>query len=590
MFRLKKLINKKLESFHFLPFIGAVFVLFVHTIGINKMKVPTILFDEAGYWASAAHFAGKDWHGITSVMSYFSYGVGLFLSIFMRLGNTPVITYHMVMVCNAILVVLYYFFTYRICQYIFPMMERIYRVMICVACMMYSTFIMNSQMAWSEHYLAFLFGLEIYLLMNILKKPCFMNCGLYMLSVCYSYMVHQRTIVVLLVSVVIILDLIYLKKISCKQVIWMTIIFAIMMVIHFYIKNDIQYNVWNALDEQAHAVKENDYSGRVEILFFCIKSEGIKTIFRSFVGKIFYLMIATAGICIFAFKDFIDKGISLLKGKYLDDRERLTIYIFLLFTAIMLFNVLSNLEDGISTALYSMLVYGRYMEWAVPIILLVGLGNLISNKYSFSAFFKIGALLFGVTVCVYFFYHTDNFEKWTTSCVGGITWFYDHIGDEKRKYVLLAAQMIFLLLLCVMLLIHRQRVCAILIIALYWGLTGFYLREEMVYYIQSNNQRLISTADRILDVDENIPIYFVIKDGSEPDVSLLTLQYLLEDYKLFYIHESDMAEISEPYYLLVADYSYEAYQDYVVVEHSNPVLRLLVSKDNEYLIQKFVEE
>lgn len=583
--------NGKVGFYRFSPYIGLSIVLLVHISGINKLKVPTILYDEAGYWISAAHFAGKDWHGVTSVMSYFSYGIGLFLSLFMRMGKTPIITYHMVMIFNVMLVIACYFLAYRICQYLFPTMEKIYWVMICAVCMMFPTFIMNSQIAWSEHYLSCLFWLEIYLLMRILKKPGFINCGFYVISICYSYMVHQRTIVVLLLSIIIIANLTYLGKIKYKHVFMMLTVFAVMIIVHFLLKSDIQNNVWNTFDSQVKAVKENDYAGRIEILLFCIKNEGVKTVFRSFIGKLFYFIIATAGVGIFVFGDFIEKVTKLFKRRKLEDRERLTVYIFLIFLGIMLFNVVMNMEDGISTVLYSTLVYGRYMEWAVPPLLLICLGNLISNKYSASFYMKGSAFILLLSISVYFFYQTASFEKWMTSCVGGVTWFYDRIDGDKSTYVLLAAQVILLLLLALMWMIKKKKICALAVIALYFIFIGTYLRKEIVYNIQGNNQGMISVADSILEVDENIPVYYVVKNkGDSSNVSLLTLQYLLEDYKMAYVQESDLKIMTEPYYLLVSDYSYEMYPDYVVVESSNPVMRLLVNRNQEDLIQKFVEE
>lgn len=584
-----KTIHKTGVNHKILLFIGIVTVLAIHMLGINNVKVPTILYDEAGYWISAAHFAGKDWSGLTSVMSYYSYGIGLFLAIFMKIGRTPIITYQMVMLFNVTLVSLCYFCAYKICKFLFPQIKKEYWILISAVCMMFSAFIINSQIAWSEHYLACLFWLEIYLLMNIIKKPTYMKCALYSLFICYSYMVHQRAVVVILASLIIIVDLLYLKKISIRHVILILFIFITMLAMHILIKHDIQYNVWNVQNVQAVPVEANDYTSRFEILLFCIKNEGIITVLRSFVGKLFYLIISTAGICVFSYKSFLENVIKLIKSKKIDDRERLIVYTVLLFTAVMLFNVITNMEDGLTAILYSTLVYGRYMEWAIPPMLLIGFGRLISTDYSNAFLIKADLLLLLLSICIFSFYHTGNFtDRWMTSCAGGISWFYDHTKGDKKLYVFFAALMIILFLNSVFWVNKKKKAMALIIIGLYFVFMGLYVRKEMIYYTQKNNQRLIPVANTLMEAREDIPLYYVIKDvTSSANSCILILQYLMENYKMAYIQPDDLELVKGPYYLLVSDYSYERYPNYYVIENSNPTVRVLVKKDNVEIIQKF---
>ena len=58
---------------------GSILIAIFSIYRIRELVLPSILNDEFGYWANAAHIFGYDWSGVVSMSPYYSYGYSLFL-------------------------------------------------------------------------------------------------------------------------------------------------------------------------------------------------------------------------------------------------------------------------------------------------------------------------------------------------------------------------------------------------------------------------------------------------------------------------------------------------------------------------------
>ena len=68
---------------------------------IRELVLPSILNDEFGYWANAAHIFGYDWSGVVSMSPYYSYGYSLFLFPLFLLKD-PSLSYQCGLLLNVI--------------------------------------------------------------------------------------------------------------------------------------------------------------------------------------------------------------------------------------------------------------------------------------------------------------------------------------------------------------------------------------------------------------------------------------------------------------------------------------------------------
>lgn len=133
--------------------------------------IPYIYNDEFGYWATAAHIRGYDWSNVFQNISYYSYGYGVILSVFLFLFQDTGAAYIAAVGLNAVWLVGSYICLLAIAKRMAPERGILFRAILAFACTVYSNNVTQSFYTWPENFLFFLFCLIVYLLYAIREKP-----------------------------------------------------------------------------------------------------------------------------------------------------------------------------------------------------------------------------------------------------------------------------------------------------------------------------------------------------------------------------------------------------------------------------------
>lgn len=530
--------------------IGLVFLVIIYEIGITDIQVPTIVHDEIGYWAGAAYYAGYDWSGSLSYMSYFGYGAGLILSLFMRAFKEPVVVYQVVMQFFVLLLALSYFMAYMLARDLFPDISRFFRVTACVAAVCYPTYIMNARIAWSEHFLFFFTWVNLFVFHSYIKKPNCLKIILCSISLGYLYMLHQRTIgMVILIFLYIIYLVIKSGKVRKLDFLIFTFCLIVMLFVHRYLKLDIQQNLWYKLENKSVSVSGNDYGGRVKSFFYVIRNYGIQAILVSFFGKSFYIVVGSIGVLIESAIFFVHCIKRVWIDKEIHKSDYSIIYVYLLVAGAIGLNIIATMGvvgrvDG--------LIYGRYMEHAFSPLIMIGICSLSKRQIKGKYIAAVNLFIMVLCLIVYYIYNVYNFSGYLGVCAGGTLWAYSNVGEFDFVFFsgLITALVLTLLYICW----NKDKVKylgVIIVIALY-SMNGIYLREQMKH-IEDNNKSMIPLADRISNVGIEAEIYVVRGELPYAYLYMEVLQYLLPEYKMFFIQNEDIGQLNGNYYLMVEE-------------------------------------
>lgn len=572
--------------------IGCVCLLVFNVIGLNQMLVPTILHDEIGYWANAAYFAGYDWSDITSVFSYYSYGIGLIFALFMRLTKDMVLVYKMIIGLNIILMFMMFMMSYKICGILFKDAPRNVKVLASVISLCYPTYMMNIGIAWSEYYILFMIWVNLFLLIHLLQKQNVLWIILYGISLCYIYMIHQRMVGVVVVGICTITYLLLEKKVSIKNYIFFIFTVGLVMIIHMYIKNDIMQNLWNIGETDEVSNANNGYSGRLRIMIYCFKNAGIESLFRSIIGKLYYLMTASGGIYVGSIIAGIHAIKRLLKQRTDFMSDLPVLYMHLITASLFIISSIVSMEDGVSVVRIDSLIYGRYIECVIGPLLMIGVMEFYQNKYVYRFFPMIAMFLLSISLLVVYIYKTGKYgTSFLASCAGGVSKYYDLAGDYD--FIFLGAIVTICVLSGMFLFMKYKRgmftICAFFLVLMLYVSNGEYLNKKTRNSIQNDNHTMIEFVEHIKKVQEKVPVYCIRGNLRYAYMSLELVQFLLPDYKMVYLTKEDSERLlEENFYLLVETVDTVNMDEYVQID-TVPNGWLVMVKRNSNLYTKVIE-
>lgn len=195
-------------------FAGILFVLGMYRV--SETVMPIILDDEFGYWSNSMLLTGGDWTSITGNVAYYSYGYSLILCLVRIVGyfrgNNWQVIYQTAILFNVLFLICSYFFSVKIAKRYMKNLNWVTRPAVCFAAAVYPSGMLYTHMALSECTLTLVFWLFLYNLMYIIEKPKIGNHISFAFLTIYLYAVHQRTIGLILVAVLMVLYLRLIRK------------------------------------------------------------------------------------------------------------------------------------------------------------------------------------------------------------------------------------------------------------------------------------------------------------------------------------------------------------------------------------------
>lgn len=329
----------------------------------GNATVPFIFNDEYGYWSNAAWLAGYDWSSTTSEISWYSFGYSFILAIIIFITKDFFVAYRIAILFNCVLLALSYVLLYVISLRFTNKNNVICAIIPVVYC---SNWI-NKNYAWPEILLCFLFVLITFFVIKICETK---RVSWYvLLSIClvFMYMVHMRTISIILASGIF---LFIISRKEKKAYMYFLLIVLVGIILQVLLKKYFTTNLWqNSVESNS-----NGYASIIPSSVSEITIGLFINIINSFLGKVFYIIAATMGLIVFATQNVIYNLKIILKEREL--KRDIIFYTFLcLVLSIGVASVFSR-----SPQYTTHLLYGRYTEYTLAPIILISTILLLEER------------------------------------------------------------------------------------------------------------------------------------------------------------------------------------------------------------------
>lgn len=395
--------------------------------GISKSYGFYFPADEFGYWSYAAGLAGYDWSDIASLGSYYSYGYSLILLPVFLIFKDGVIAYRAAMVVNIALLAVCFFIR-----------QKMGRTFYAAAAVFYPTWLFYAGTTFAEILLVTLYLTTCMLLLKYLQTDNKRYMALMLAAMFYMYLVHLRAIGVL-VSGTAVLLLYNIRKYSIRKYIMRNggrkvrsvlvpaaaaaVILAVGLLMGLFIKN---YWTGMVYGDTADTLKNaNDYAGQFEKIAYIFSIEGLKNLIISVSGKILYLGLASYGIAYF--------GI-IYAVRRVREKKYFPLFVLLTTVAALMICAIYTIRPGrVDT-----LTYGRYHEYVMPVLLMMGIKELGSKALSAKRTMCRIAVMLELEAVMTWLVTASLNENGQTSFFGnticGISWLYNPQDFEPVSY------------------------------------------------------------------------------------------------------------------------------------------------------------
>ncbi|MBR1771744.1 MAG: hypothetical protein IJ747_06910 [Lachnospiraceae bacterium] len=216
-------------------------VIFVLAIwGIDQFHQFLLFDDEFGYWTGSAYLTGTDWKSVASGIPYYSYGYGMLVLTPIRLLiSSPPLMYKAAIVVNALFLVASFWLARYVTKQLYPDCAPLLRDGLCFLCQVYSCYLVFSHIAWAECLLVFAFWVFVWLSLRVIQKPGIWNHVGIAVNAVALYVIHQRTLSVIIATVMIMILLFVREKERRKDVIVFGMTLGGLLFLHSLLKTDL---------------------------------------------------------------------------------------------------------------------------------------------------------------------------------------------------------------------------------------------------------------------------------------------------------------------------------------------------------------
>lgn len=345
----------------------ALFIFCIFQFNIYRIYGFSLYPDEFGYWASAAEMLGYDWSDVAALGSYYSYGYGVILAPILRAFDDFVTAYRVAIAVNMLLQCGTIGMLWGILRRLYQeesSEERKMQLVLAVAIAgFYPPFSLYTQMTMTETLLAFLYLFVCYQIIIFVEKPNTAGAVLIALSLLYMYFVHMRTVGVVIAAVLTLVLYAWRNPAGRKALVTAVVILAAGALCGLWIKGKVISTVYGVVDRELLSV--NGYLGQFAKVKQIFSVQGMKQLFLSGVGKLYYLVVASFGLVLPAVYVCLKRTIEM--GRKSDAEP----YLFFLISLTGQFVI--SVIAGINPGRLDEIVYGRYNEYLLPIFIGMGL-------------------------------------------------------------------------------------------------------------------------------------------------------------------------------------------------------------------------
>ena len=536
-----------------------------------------VLFpDEFGYWAYASMLTGYDWSDIVSLGSYYSYGYSLILFPIFVLCKNAVIAYRMAIAVNFILLGVCFFIWKKLIEKLFEHIGEKRKTFYAAIAVFYPSWLFYGRITLAEIVIVTLYAAICLLLYDYLEYNIYNRMStliILVLALVYIHFVHMRTIAVLIACVITLVIYYAMKKNRIKQCITFLGLIAIIFLLGYGLKEWITGNIYAASD----SVNVNDYAGQKGKIAYIFTEEGGRNLIVSAAGKVLYLGIASFGLAYFGMWNVVKKVIEGVKTwkekKELTTDKWFCLFVLLATAGAVMVNAIYTIHPGRVDAL----TYGRYHEYIMPILIVLGLIEISENSKVYcklvafltaegvmTALVTWSLVTYGQTnihgymmVGMSYLHQQNNFEPihffWQTFGIGavltcivvlGFVWVKRHKGME----------------ICLILLVALEMLLAVHAGKLYIddSSLGAYRDTKIVQRIE----RLQEEQDR--------EIYYLLTDKDYALISILQFMMQDEDIHIISKDEMEVQKLQE--------------EDLLVSDYRNPLSEILQEQYDSFMV------
>lgn len=348
------------------------FVLFLvcfYGYHINKVYGFTFFPDEFGYWAYAARAAGYDWSDIVSLGSYYSYGYSLVLFPVFYLCTDPVTAYRAAVTLNFILLGAVYFMLLRLVRRICGVGEG--RSCFCAAvAVFYPCWLFYAKSTMVEVMLVAAYAAVCFLIWEYLEDNRWTTLLLAVLSLVYIHFLHMRAVAVMIAGMLVLLRSFRGRSRSAVRCVLVVLTGAFLLAGGFVLKEWLQGSLYMTAD--AALMHINDYSGQFEKVRYLFTMEGIRSFMEGLAGKVLYLGLASFGLAYWGIWYAVRRIRESVRG------QGLFFWFILSSTA---GELLINGVYNIRPIRVDSVIYGRYHEFVLPVLMAFGMHELMRTAH-----------------------------------------------------------------------------------------------------------------------------------------------------------------------------------------------------------------
>lgn len=509
----------------------------------------TMVKMEFGYWAHAANMAGMDWKEVVSLNTWYSFGYGLLMLPFMKLISNPIILYRCMVSVNFFLLGICTLIVYKLLTKICDDMKAEIAAYISGASIFYVSYITYAQTTIPEVLLTFLYLLMAYGMYRWFIHLDIWSGILVILTAGYMYTVHMRTVGIFLTTIACMAAAAFFgekKEIKHKRMLLITAIMVLTVILMLLIGVIKERAISSVASEQySSMVSINDYSGQWGKIRYLCSLEGIYQFLTGFAGKVFYLGCASFGLYYWGMAFLLKKAKELLtclvKKETCSWKEWFFLWCLLSHVAAVLISTIYWLGgsrlDGI--------LYGRYHENTIPLIVAFGIAQLLAKPELRKRILWLLVLVNILFFLIYSLINTGSIVSVNRDSVMGVLYALDLADGNTNRMVLYAyifSGLGSILILGIVWLTDGGRrwrgllsgICMLqLILVLY---TGRY------YIIEKNANRredieLLWQVRQMLDVREEDEALYLYNNN---EMTAYLVQYMLSDVSLKVVSREEL--------------------------------------------------
>ena len=364
---------------------------------IFKLYGFSIFPDEYSYWAYAAKIAGHDWSEVTELGSFYAWGYSLILVPIFYICHNSLLAYRAAIVLNFVMLGLAYIIQTKILKD-FGFENNENNQIYAAIAMMYPPVVFYAHTTMAETLLMLGYFFLIALLIRYIKKPTLIALISLYVAAAYMYLVHMRVIGILaaLFFSLVYAEIKYYK--NFKRAVGILILSVVGMLAIHIAKEQIAPLFYRNQATELYAV--NTLKGQIDKIRYIFSFKGFVAFLCEVCGGFLYLGVSGFGITYWGLYCLVKKcrpgscaGVNALW-----ERVACAFVFMASLSQIAISAVYNVIPDS-----YDSITYGRYQDYITPVLIAVGLGEIMHNvrrigRYLFADVLLMVLLTIVVTV------------------------------------------------------------------------------------------------------------------------------------------------------------------------------------------------